>query len=131
MTNNNSEIHDDTSNNTILRNRNHNLGISRAPLKSQAHRAPAYSRALRRIKGVVQRVVHRWNEREDREEGKEEEKRKQRRRNRRKTKNRAENRTVCEVQERQVERRMTGKHGTLKANARDEKCWEKQAMPVS
>ena len=38
-----------------------NLGISRAPLKSQAHQdtiAPAYSRALRWIKGVVQRVVH-------------------------------------------------------------------------
>ena len=33
-----------------------NLGISRAPLKAMC--TPAYSRALRQIKGVIQRVVH-------------------------------------------------------------------------
>lgn len=35
-----------------------NLGLSRVPLKAKHNRAPAYSRALRRIKGVVKSVVH-------------------------------------------------------------------------
>ena len=44
--------------NKIVLHRSHNLGISRAPLKTKRTRAPAYARALRRIKGVVKRVVH-------------------------------------------------------------------------
>ena len=42
---------------TALSVHNCKLRISRAPLESQ-HRAPAYSRALQRIKGVGLRVVH-------------------------------------------------------------------------
>ena len=38
--------------------RNRNLGMSIAPLKSQRTRTPVYSRALRRVKWVVQREVH-------------------------------------------------------------------------
>ena len=38
--------------------RNCNLGISRTPLKAKRTRAPAYSRALQRVKGVVEMVVH-------------------------------------------------------------------------
>ena|SRR6218665_1737491 len=40
----------------VYRNRNRKLGISKAQLNSHA-RAPAYSWALRRMKGAAQRVV--------------------------------------------------------------------------
>ena len=42
-----------------MNNRNRNLKISKALLKTKRTRAPAYSRALRRIKGGFQRGVKR------------------------------------------------------------------------